>query len=253
MADEVTDLTDEAKEAADGKGKKGKRKDKKKGKEPKDTVDSGDKDSKVKSDKKGGAGGVILLMSLVLLLLIGGFGTALFFDALGTRIVVGDAVNEHLQDIIIWLNPGYQSIAQRQRAEAAAQEGRFAERNAEIDAREAAILEREYMLDTFEAQTIRRENELLHREAQLEAMLDRTVPLHRRENMTEQEFNDMISLSITYAQMAPEEAANIMVEIHDPRDVAGLLYHMSERERAAIMTAMEARFAAHITEILLYY
>jgi len=248
--EEVTDLTEEEGPAEGADNDKGKKKDKKEKKEkkPKD-----EKEPKVKAERKGGSLGVIILMILVIILLVGGFGVALFFDALGARIVVGDAINDPLLDVVAWLDPDYQTIVQRLRAEALAQEERFAAREADMDARDEEIIERELMLETMEAQVIRRENEIVHREAQLQAMLDRAVPLHRRPDMTEQEFEDMLSLSATYAQMAPEIAANILVTMHDPRDVAGLLYHMAERERAAIMSVMEPRFAAHITEILLYY
>ena len=250
--EEVTDLTD-GEDSGDGKGKdKGKKKEKAP-KEPKKGKEDGEKEPKVRGERKGGSLGVIVLMLLVLFLLVGGFGAALYFDALGARTVVGEAINDPLLDLVIWLDPWFHSVDTRLRAEAAMREERVRAMEDEMEGRVLEVADREALLDAVEAQISRRENELEHREAQLQAMLERAVPLHRRADLTEQEIEEMLSLSETYAQMAPEIAANIMKAMHDPRDVAGLLFHMSERNRAAIMSVMDERYAAHITEILLYY
>ena len=82
-------------------------------------------------------------------------------------------------------------------------------------------------------------------------MYERTVPLYRRE-MTEEELEDMMSISTLYTQMAPEAAAARLVRLYDPRDVAAILYFMGERNAAAIMSVMTVEYAAEITEILLY-
>lgn len=265
MAEEITDLTEDESSEDNAKGNKGKEKKKKKGKEPKN-ADSGKadiagaggadgkekkgKEPKVKAEKSSGTGGIILMMALVLFILLGGFGAALYFDALGTRVVVGNAINDPLLDLVVWLDPNFNTIEMRQRAEAEAQEIRFRERIEELNAREIEIEYEESLLLTIEEQLDRRELELNNREAQIEQMLDRAIPLHRRD-LTEDELADIISLSNSYTQMSPESAANIMVAIHDPRDAAAILFFMSERNRGAIMAAMDVRFAAHITEILL--
>jgi len=83
-------------------------------------------------------------------------------------------------------------------------------------------------------------------------MYERTVPLYRRPDITDQELEDMISLSRTFTQMSPETAAVILVQLYDPRDVASLLYYMGERNAAAILAVMDISYAAEITEILLY-
>jgi len=268
VAEEVTDLTEEESPEDNPKGKKGKEKRAKKEKKSKNAeggiVDAEGKDGaedvdgkgkkgkepKVKAEKRSGAGGIILLMALVLFILLGGFGAALYFDALGARIVVGNAINDPLLDLVAWLDPNYNTIEMRQQAEAQAQEIRFRERIDELNAREVEIEYEESLLLTIEEQLDRRALELDNREAQIELMLDRTIPLHRRD-LTEDEIADIVSLSNSYTQMAPEIAANIMVQIHDPRDAASILYFMPERNRGAIMAAMDVRFAAHITEILL--
>ena len=249
----VTDLTG-GEEQYNSKAKEKGKKEKKKDKAPKATAEreeAGDQEPEEKVKKKSGTLGVVLLMALVLILLIGGFGVALFFDALGSRQLVAGAINDPLIDLVIWLDPTFNSVDARLRAEAERQEARFLEREQELNEREADIEASEQIVSTLEEQVSRREADLERREAQLQAMADRTVPLHQRE-MTEQEKQDMLSLSNTYSQMAPDVAARIMVELYDARDVAGLLYFMPERNRSAIMAAMEPWFAAHITEILLY-
>lgn len=253
MAEEdVTDLT-EGEEPEDSKGKKGKRKKKEKApKEPKKSKLNGDKEQKVKGKGKGGTLGVIILMVLVVLLLVGGFGAALFFDVLEARQVVADVINDSLIDLVIWLDPGFSSVEARMRADAEAMAQHSAAREEELNEREEELLAREAIFDTLEAQVSRRETDLANREARMQVVLDRSTPLFRRQ-MTEAELEEMLSLSNTYSQMAPEVAARIMTELHDPRDAAGILHFMNERNRAAIMAVMDERFAAHVTEILLYY
>ena len=70
--------------------------------------------------------------------------------------------------------------------------------------------------------------------------------------MTEQEMEDMLSLSTTFTNMSPDTAATILVHLYDPRDVASILYFMRERNSAAILAEMDVRYAANITEIWLY-
>ena len=61
----------------------------------------------------------------------------------------------------------------------------------------------------------------------------------------------MQSLSRSYAQIAPAAAADILIKLKDEQHVAAILYFMSERNAAAILSAMESEFAARITDILL--
>ena len=76
------------------------------------------------------------------------------------------------------------------------------------------------------------------------------APLFHRA-MSDQELADIQSLSRSYAQMDPGIAAGILVELKDEQHVATILYHMVERNAAAILSVMEPAFAARITEILL--
>ena len=249
--DDVTDLTEEGGESeAAGKGKKKKEKTPKlpkAGKEPKE------KKEKAPKEKGGSAGGIILIMIIVLIILIGGFGAALYFDVFDAREITAEIVTQPLLDIIIWLDPGYSTINQRLIEEQAEQEQWFREQSGKMDEREEFIILQEDALTAREQQVERRANELNRREEQILAMYERTVPLYRRDDRTEQEMEDMLSLSRLYTNMSPEAAAERLVALHDPRDVAAILYYMGERNAASILAAFDVRFAAEITEILLYY
>jgi len=251
MADvETTDLTEEE-GAAGGTADKGKQKASKAEKAPKEKKPKGKKEKGEKGEKGGGAGSIILIMILVLVILIGGFSAALFFDVFSAREIMADVITEPLLDVIIWLDPGFSSIRQRLVTEEETQERRLDERKEELDRREEEIELLENAFGTLEEQLERRAFDLDRREEQIIAMYERTIPIYRRE-MTEQETEDMNSLSRTYTQMAPETAASILVELYDPRDVAAILYFMGERNAGSILAAMDVNYAANITEILLY-
>lgn len=254
MAEEITDLTDDgepAEEAGKGKKKAKAPKEPKAAKEGKDPA-AAKGEKKAKKEKGGSAGGVIIIMILILLILLGGFGAVLYLDMFDARMIVAEVVTEPLLDVIIWLDPGYSTIRQRLRNEEEMQERRFAERTENLDTREENILFHEELLDSREQQVQRRALDLDRREEQITAMFERTVPLFRRPDMTEQDLEDMMQISAFYTQMAPEAAAARLIRLYDPRDAAGILYYMAERSAAAILAEMEPSFAAELTEILLY-
>jgi len=246
---ETTDLTEDegASGGAADKGKKAPKAEK----APKEKKVKGKKEKGEKGEKGGGAGSIILIMVLVLVILIGGFSAALYFDVFSAREIMADVVTEPLLDVIIWLDPGFSSIRQRLVIESEAQEKRLEERKQELDEREVEIEILENAFGTMEEQLDRRASDLDRREEQILAMYERTIPIYRRE-MTEQELEDMNSLSRTYTQMAPETAARILVQLYDPRDVAAILYFMGERNAGSILAEMDVNYAANITEILLY-
>ena len=248
--DDVTDLTEGEEEAGSAGG--GKQKKEKAPKAPKEPKESKEKEPKEKGEKKGGAVGVILIMIIVLIILIGGFGAAMYFNVFDARTIVGETVNEPLLRLVIWLDPGFSSVDARLRDERDTQERRFAERELDIEARDLEVKEREAEINARQEQLDNRERNLNSREAQIIQMYERAIPIHRRENMSDQELEDMVSLSRTYTQMSPVNAAVILVEIYDQRDVAAILYFMGERPRGAIMAALHPAYAAEITEILLY-
>ena len=248
--EEITDLTGGEGEET---GAKGKQKKEKAPKEPKEPKGKKEKIPKEKGEKKGGAGGVILIMLLVLVLLIGGFAAAVYFNVFDARVIVADAINEPLTRLIIWLDPGFSAVDQQMRDEAEARETRIVELETDLEGRIAETEARENELYSREQQLDRRAAELNSREQQIISMYERTIPLYRRDDRTEQELEDMLSLSRTYSNMSPEAAAEIMIKLHDPRDVAAILYYMTERNAAALLAAFSPEYAAEITEILLYY
>jgi len=254
--DDVTDLTEEEGSAAPAKGKKAPKapkapKEPKEEQEPKDKKGKKEKKSKEKGEKSS-AVGVIIIMILVLLILIGGFGSALYFDVFDSRTIISEVVTDPLLDVIIWLDPAYFTISQRLRAEEEAQQQRFAERTEALDRREADLEIQEGMVASREQAVERRTHDLDRREEQIVIMYERTIPLFRRPDRTDEEMEDMLSLSRTFTQMSPDTAATILVQLYDPRDVAGILYYMGERNAASILSEMDVRYAANITEILLY-
>jgi len=250
--EEVTDLTEDGGAGAAGKGKQKAAKAPKASKDESGPASAKDKKSKKdKTDKGSSTAGVIIIMILILLILLGGFAAALYFDMFDARIIIAEVITEPMLDIIIWLDPAYNSISQRLRVEAEMQERRFAERAAELNEREAAISYLEDILLTREQQVERRALDLDRREEQIMAMYERTIPLFRRD-MTDQEREDMISLAQTYTQMSPEVAATILARLYDPRDAAAILYYMNERNAATILAEMDPALAAELTEILLY-
>lgn len=258
MADEeITDLTDDG-EASDAPAKGKKAKPPKAPKASKDDGESGlkkEKKPKAKKDpgeKGSSTAGVIIIMILVLLILLGGFGAALYLDMFDARIIIADVITEPLLDIVIWLDPAFSSINNRLRIEAEMQERRFAERTEDLDEREDHIIDQEEILLTRERQLERRALDLDRREEQILAMYERTVPLFRRPDLTEQDIEDMIAIGQNFTQMSPESAAEILSTLYDPRDAAGILYYMAARSAGSILAAMEPRLAAEITEILLY-
>jgi len=244
--DEITDLTEdgeESGEASQGKGKKEKPQ-----KEPKSKKEPKEKRPK----EKGGTGGIIIIMILVLVILIGGFGAALYFDVFSAREITADVITDPLLDVIIWLNPEYFTISQRLAAEEAEKKALFEKQEEDLSERDELITQREDALNLREQQLFSRGVELDRREEQLLAMYERTVPLYRRDNVSEEELEDMMSLSRTFTQMSPDTAADILVRLYDPRDVAAILYYMGERNSASILAVMDTSYAANITEILLY-
>jgi len=252
VADETTDLTEDEESSAPAKGKK--QKAPKAPKEKKEKVPREKKERKKKGDgddEKGGAGGIIIIMLLVLAILIGGFTAALIFDVFSAREIMADVITEPLLDVIIWLDPGFSSIRSRLAVEEETQIKRMEERREEmerleeeLELREAALLAREQAIE-------RRGFDLDRREEQIIAMYERTIPLYRRD-MTEQELEDMLQISRIYTQLSPEAAAERLVRLYDPRDVAAILYFMGERNSASILAQMDIGYAAEITEILLY-
>ena len=194
---------------------------------------------------------VVLVLILVPVLLIGAFVAAVILDYFGARGLVAGIARDPLLRAVIWLDPEFSTLEEEMHNRSEAREGALEVREEfvntrfeEIDAREASANTREQQLDRRAQAILRREEELNRQQQNI------GVPVFRRQ-LTEQELEDILSLSRTYSQMSPGTAAEILVELHSLDDVATILYHMTERSAAAVLSVMEVWFAAEITEILL--
>lgn len=268
MADErVTDLTEEGSESDGEASNTGNAKKQKKPKpakpskapktpkeknvkSPKEKKVKGSKAPKEKGERSGGTG-VIIIMILILAILITGFVLAMNLEILGAREVIYDIVGEPIMNFLIFLDPRMTTIHDQLQLRADEEHRRLDLRESVIAGWEHELENRERAIESRESLLDRREVELDSREAQIRAFYERTIPLHRRV-MTEQEIEDMNALSRTFQNMSPSDAATILIELYDPRDIAAILYFMAERNAAAILAEMRPAQAAEITEILLY-
>ena len=228
--DDFTDLTEEEGSGETEEKKEKPKREPRQRKPPKE--ESQEPNKKAKKGKKKGKKLKIILIIVLVLLVAGFVFEEVYYNILGTRDMLIDAV--------VKLDPDFRA------------------REAKLDEREASLLKLQTELDarertasSRETQNLKRTTELDDREKTLDDLQQRLTPLYRRA-MTEQELEDMVSLSRSYSRMAPEDAAVILLELSQPDDVAAILYYMNERNAAAILAVMEPEFAATITDILLY-
>ena len=199
-----------------------------------------------------------IIIIVVPILLIGGFVfEEIYFNWLGVR----DWTRDAFINASIWLDPDDAGSVRRtlnarsdeldkREADIEAEDKKLDARRADLDARKAQLDAREDELSGREKQVAKRDTELDKREQDITINEASKTPIYRR--MTDQDINDMRSLGSTYAAMAPETAANILMRIYDPHDVAAILYYMSEKSAAAILSEMDPVYAANLTEIMLY-
>jgi len=227
--DEIVDLTEpEGQEDAEKEKKKVKAP-----KPPKPPKNDEPKPEKKAKGKKKKGGKLKLILIIVLVVLIAGFiFEELYFNYLGTRDIFIDA--------IVKLDPDYRT----REANLDIKETDLNKFQAELDTRERTITSRE-------SQYERRNADLNSREETIREQEQQSAPLYKRQ-LTEQELEDMQSLSRSYSLMAPEVAATILGELGNSNDVATILYYMTERNAAAILAVMNPDFAAELTNILLY-
>ena len=182
------------------------------------------------------------------------------YNKLGLREKAGDL----LTNAVIWLDPQHDSARRtlrlrkeeldKREADLAAREDRqLADYEARLSAlgeRKAALDEREDELDIVDAKIEQRTSALDKREQDLNDLtLDRT-PIYKR-TLTDQEITDLKNLSSTFAAMTPDSAAEILVRMYDPGDVAVIIYYMSSKSAAAVMSAMDPAYAANLTQMLI--
>ena len=197
----------------------------------------------------------ILFIALPILLVGGFVFEEIHWNWLGVRDWTCDA----FISVAIWLDP-----------DTALQQKALSDRSDELDRREQLITareeERKATLDAKQEKINKREEDVTAREKSAQEQskkLDERenalkeqqnappVPLYRR-ILTDQELTDMKALSGTYAAMDPEKAAEILEKLGDYDEMAAIIYYMTEKKAAAIISAMDATVAAVLTQKLLY-
>ena len=203
-----------------------------------------------------------ILIIAIPIVLIGGFVfEEIYFNKLGVR----DWTRDAFINASIWLDPDTATVQRtlRKRSEEldmreadleARDERRRAEledRRAELNARKAELDEREDSLTSSEKMLEQRSTSLDKREQDIAEIEISKIPLYRRD-LSEQELADIEALSGTFAAMSPDSAADVLVRMYDPGNVAVIIYYMSSKNAAAILSAMDPAYAANLTQLLLY-
>jgi flagellar motility protein MotE (MotC chaperone) len=123
-------------------------------------------------------------------------------------------------------------------------------RQTELDGRESALASREADLELTQARLDSEREELELREQELYSAAEALIPLYRQP-MSPQDLADMQALAATYQAMSPSSAADILSRLYTTDDVAAILYYMTGKATAAVLSEMEPELAAEITEVLL--
>jgi len=247
MAEVLTDITEG--EDSGGKARKPK------GKAPKAPPPGQDRGGKPSNwefgeKKKRSKVFIILIAALTLLFLIAVFILLVYFNVFGIGELVLAPVSDWLFAAIVWANPEFSAVDAELNKRNEERVEELDGRAGELDTREVEVSTREEAANTREIQLQRRHEALDRREAAIGQREDQTIPMFRRA-LTEEELADVRALSRLYSQMSPETAAGILAGLEEIMDIASILYHMSERNAATIIAAMEVEMAVEITEILL--
>ena len=254
---ELTDLTGENPES----GTKRNRTKSPKAAAP-DKADKKEKKEKHKSEehKKKGILFKLLIIGIPIILVAAFVAEEIVFNWVGTRNYVRDFfisaaawldpessgiidnLSKREEEFIKFKTETEVEIAKLQRSSDERETG-LSERESTLDEREAAIADREAQMDRQKESLTAWEKEISEKEFSL-------TPAFRRD-LSDQEIEDMQSLARTYAAMEADTAASIMAALYNEIDAASILYYMSERNAAAILSVMDVDFAAKVTEILL--
>lgn len=146
------------------------------------------------------------------------------------------SVRDSLLKTAYSMDPDFVAAGQL-RDQLAQKETELADRESKVSAEEQRLAELKKKLDERKKELDQRERE--------------SIPIYRRP-MTEDELGDMKSIGKIYAEMQPEDAAAILISLYSTEDMAAVLYHMSEKSSAAILSAMDTTVAAEITDMLLH-
>lgn len=179
-----------------------------------------------KEKKKGGPGGIIVLVILVILV-VGGLAASVFFNLFGIR--------DKMIGFLVSFEPEYVH---------------YTELLADVEAREAALTEQEELITADQEALTARSAALDEREAALLEEETRYTPVLRG-NLTESQLADMKTLGRIYSGMAPDNAANIILEMHTIADMAIIFFYMDAASAAAVMELLPTDTAAEVTTVML--
>ncbi len=72
-----------------------------------------------------------------------------------------------------------------------------------------------------------------------------------RASLSEEKLTELRKVGTIYSKMDPTAAADIMVEIYQPMELATIIYYMQPAAAAALLAKMDSAQAARITQILM--
>ena len=256
---------DDAEDAGGGKKRRREKPDKAesadKQEKPGKAAKAGRQAAKAAGEKSGNHLLLKIIIIAAVVVLVGGF---VFEEILFNKLGVRDWTRDAFINASIWLDPDTATVqrTQRRRSEEldmreadleARDERRRSElddRRKELDERKAGLDEREDSLTKMETALEQRSDSLDKREQEMTSLEISKIPIFRRA-LSDQELADIEALSGTFAAMTPESAADILVRMYDPGNVAVIIYYMSQKNAAAILSVMDPAYAANLTQMLL--
>jgi flagellar motility protein MotE (MotC chaperone) len=184
-----------------------------------------------KSKKEKKKRGKLLALLIPLIVGVAAIGTFIFlsiqFDVFGTRTI-----------FINWacsLDPEY---------------GDFADRISDLEYQLDDIETREADIEYQWELLAEEREELANWEQEIYAEVGGHTPLWRSP-MTDGDLADMKNLAKIYGAMAAADAADIMAQLYSADEMAAILYYLTAKKAASVLTAMDHDLSASITEILM--
>lgn len=171
----------------------------------------------------------IIIPIVIVIIILGGLAAALIYNLFSIRDLFFDTVYS--------LDPDYRA-AEEMIAD-------VKKREAELKSREEKLKKDEQRLEMLQQELDERETELDEREIAI-------IPLYLKP-LSDDELENMKSISRVYSEMTPEKAAEILASLYSVDDMAAILYYMPEKSSAAILAAMDKELAVEITDVLLHY
>lgn len=118
----------------------------------------------------------------------------------------------------------------------------------ELDSREQELNDREKSLDERERALEAKQSETGDSET---LMLGSQTFRQKMEKLDEDKLSDLKRVSAIYNNMAPKQAAAILISLYDQTELAAIIYYMQPKVSAQVLQQMEPKTAAGITELLI--